>query len=141
MPAWPSLRSCARVWPDALSIAALSFVTTLSIGRHCGGQQRVSTLRPANELVALGFANAVAAMTHALPVCASLTRTSVQVSLGATTQVAGVVASLGVVAILLCCGTYLSHLPKVSKCFFRIVHRKRVLFVGSVGRHYRLFAA
>src|ERR1700729_2491945 len=75
-------------------------------GRH---NQHV---RPAQELLALGAADALAGISHGMPVGASGSRTAVNDAMGARSQVAGLIAAATVALVLVLLTGPLAQLPK-----------------------------
>ena len=85
--------------PTALAITMLGFVESIAIAKVFAQRHRYP-INPNRELVALGVSTAVAGFSHAYPVSGSFSRTAVNATSGARTQLAGVM-SAGVVALTL----------------------------------------
>jgi SulP family sulfate permease len=85
--------------PTAIAITMLGFVESIAIAKvfaHRHGYK----IRPNQELVAIGVATVAAGVSHGYPVSGSFSRTAVNASTGARTQLAGVI-SAAVVALTL----------------------------------------
>lgn len=99
---WPVLEF--QLWiellPTAAMIGLVAFVETYSIGTTLASRHR-RRVNPDQELLALGAANVAAALTGAYPVAGSFSRSSVNVSAGARTNVSALVCFLGISATLL----------------------------------------
>jgi sulfate permease, SulP family len=85
--------------PTALAITMLGFVESIAIAKVFAQRHRYP-INPNRELVALGVSTAVAGLSHGYPVSGSFSRTAVNATSGARTQLAGVI-SAGVVALIL----------------------------------------
>jgi sulfate permease, SulP family len=85
--------------PTALAITMLGFVESIAIAKVFAQRQRY-TVRPNRELVALGACTVAAGVSNGYPVSGSFSRTAVNATSGARTQLAGVM-SAGVVALTL----------------------------------------
>jgi SulP family sulfate permease len=85
--------------PAALAITMLGFVESIAIAKVFAQRHRY-TIKPNRELVALGACTVAAGLSHGYPVSGSFSRTAVNATSGARTQLAGVI-SAGVVALTL----------------------------------------
>ena len=85
--------------PTALAITMLGFVESIAIAKVFAQRHRY-TIKPNRELVALGVCTVTAGLSHGYPVSGSFSRTAVNATSGARTQLAGVI-SAGVVALTL----------------------------------------
>jgi SulP family sulfate permease len=85
--------------PTALAITMLGFVESIAIAKVFAQRHR-HTVKPNRELVALGASTVAAGLSHGYPVSGSFSRTAVNATSGARTQLAGMV-SAGVVALTL----------------------------------------
>jgi len=102
----------------APAIALVNFVESISIVKVMAARNgdRVEANR---ELMALGGANFVASFFGAYPAAGSLSKTSVSFQAGARSQVAGIVAVLTVICVLMFLTPYLYYVPKA--CLAAIV--------------------
>ncbi len=85
--------------PTAVAITMLGFIESIAIAKVFA-QRHGYAIRPNRELVAIGVATVAAGVSHSYPVSGSFSRTAVNASTGARTQLAAVV-SAGVVALTL----------------------------------------
>jgi high affinity sulfate transporter 1 len=88
------------LWPAAIGIALMSFTETIAVGRAFAlpGEPRPV---PDQELRAIGLANVLGSMFHAMPAGGGTTQTAVNCQSGARTQIAELVtAGLAVLAAL-----------------------------------------
>lgn len=81
---------------------ALSTATSMRSGR---------AVDPNSEVAALGTANLVSGFFGGFPTSASSSRTAVAISVGARTQVAGLIAALGVVALMFLVPDLIGRMP------------------------------
>jgi sulfate permease, SulP family len=89
-----------QLWPAAIGISLMSFMETIAVGRAFAG---AGDPRPDadQELRALGLANLVASMFHAMPVGGGTSQTAVNCRAGARTQVSEfATVGLSVLAVL-----------------------------------------
>ncbi len=98
--AMPDFSLIKLLWPGALGIALMSFVETIAAGRTF---TRHGEPRPkANqELLAIGAANFVGSLFHTMPAGGGTSQTAVNRSAGGRTQVAGLVAAVIGITVLL----------------------------------------
>ncbi|HEY3239704.1 MAG TPA: SulP family inorganic anion transporter, partial [Acidimicrobiia bacterium] len=73
--------------PTAVAITMLGFIESIAIAKVFA-QRHGYTIKPNRELVALGVATVAAGVSHAYPVSGSFSRTAVNASTGARTQLA-----------------------------------------------------
>jgi SulP family sulfate permease len=104
-------------WLDLLVpgvlIALISYVTSVSIAQGLASRRR-ERIDADQELLALGAANAAAAVGGALPVAASFSRSALNFSTGARTPLAGMVTALLVGAVALTLTGLFQNLPKAA---------------------------
>jgi anti-anti-sigma factor len=98
--AMPDFSLIKLLWPGALGIALMSFVETIAAGRTF---TRHGEPRPkANqELAAIGVANFVGSFFHTMPAGGGTSQTAVNRSANCRTQIAGLVAAIIGIAVLL----------------------------------------
>jgi SulP family sulfate permease len=106
---WPrfDLALLQQLLPSAVTIALVSFMEAISVGKHFARENRYD-VEPSQELVALGSANLVGGMFGAYPVAGGFSRSAVNASAGAKTQLAALV-TVSVVALTLLFLTPLFH--------------------------------
>ncbi|MFZ5491197.1 MAG: SulP family inorganic anion transporter [Pseudomonadota bacterium] len=104
-------------WLDLLVpgvlIALISYVSSVSIAQGLASRRR-ERVDTDQELLALGAANAAAAVGGALPVAASFSRSALNFSTGARTPLAGMVTALLVGAVALSLTGLFQNLPKAA---------------------------
>ncbi|MEO8182334.1 MAG: sulfate permease [Deltaproteobacteria bacterium] len=106
---WAALANWRALAPAAASIALISFVESLSVGRRLAGPADVD---PNRELVAVGAANFASGWFGGYVVAGGLSRSALHARAGAQSRFAGVVTAL-VVALTLAFFTPLfRYLPK-----------------------------
>ncbi|MBB5210663.1 SulP family inorganic anion transporter [Microbulbifer hydrolyticus] len=99
-----------RLLLPALIIALLTFVESLSIAQAVAAR-RGERLNADGELLGLGAANVTSALSGGLPVAGSFSRTAVNAEAGAASPLAGVLAALVMVPVLLFLTGMFSELP------------------------------
>jgi SulP family sulfate permease len=112
-PAMPDLSLVRLLWPGALGIALMSFTESVAAGRAFA---RHDEPRPQadQELFALGAANLVGSIFHALPAGGGTSQTAVSSKAGARTQVAALVTVTTVAATMLFLSPLISLLPQAT---------------------------
>ncbi len=102
-------------WPElilpASSIALLCFLTSISTGLSLTNKSQ-DKINPNQELLALGAANVGAALTGSFALAASLSRSMINYSSGAMTQVSNLISALVMLMSILLLTPYLANLPK-----------------------------
>lgn len=114
----PSLRLPAFGWehihtllPMAFALAVIGYTEAISIGQSLGEKNQEDTLDANRELLALGSANLVGSFFQSYSVSASFSRSAINNSMGAKTQIAGVVGVLLVALTLLFFTPLFYYLP------------------------------
>jgi sulfate permease, SulP family len=97
--------------PAAVGIFLVSFADEILTARSFAGKHD-QHVRVEQEVLAMGAANAAAALTQGFPIGASGSRTAVSDSMGVRTQLAGLVAAGTILLILLFLTDPISYLPK-----------------------------
>ncbi|GAB3264733.1 SulP family inorganic anion transporter [Chitinimonas naiadis] len=99
--AWPSVGfdGLRAIVPAVLAIALVGFVDSFSIAQSLALKRR-ETVNPDRELLALGAANTAAGLTGGFPVSASFGRSAANELAGARSQLAGVLAAVWMMLIL-----------------------------------------
>lgn len=126
-----SLNQITSLIPTALTVALMGYVGSMSI---CKAQEKPTdklTVRPNQELIAVGVANFVGAFFKAFPVSASFSRSAAFVSSGALTQVSAVVSSLVIVVIMLFLTPVFTDYPLPKTLLAAII----VLSVAGLFKH------
>jgi high affinity sulfate transporter 1 len=107
----PPLEDVLRLAPAAAGIFLVSFADEILTARAFAGK-RGEHVRASQELLAMGAANAASGFTQSFSIAASGSRTAVNDSMGARTQIAALVAAGTVLAILLFLTEPVQYLPK-----------------------------
>ena len=107
----PGVKQVFDLVPAALGLFLVSFADGILIARSFA-QRHGDRIGVDQELRAMAVASASAGVSQAFPVGASGSRTAVNESTGARSQLAAVIAALTVVGILLFLTGPIAHLPK-----------------------------
>lgn len=99
--------------PAAATIAMVSFMEAISVGRTFAQQHRYD-IYPNRELIALGFANLAGGVTGGYPIAGGFSRTAVNARAGARTQLAALITCAVVVITLLFFTRAFFYLPKAA---------------------------
>lgn len=95
----------------AFLIALIGFVESVSVGRTLGAKRR-QRIDANQELIGLGAANTVAALSGGFPVTGGFSRSVVNFDAGADTQMASILTALGITLAALFLTPALFFLPK-----------------------------
>ncbi len=113
----------------ALGVALISFADTSALSSamalRSGGRST-----PNSEAKALGAANIFSGLVQGFPTSASSSRTAVAVSVGSRTQLTGVVAAVGVLAMLVWAPGLLANLPSATLAAI-VISASFVIFDGT----------
>jgi SulP family sulfate permease len=124
LPSFSLAPFASRDWlmllPAAFMIAVIAYVEGIAIAQSLASRAR-ETINPNREFVALGVANAAAGFFGAMPVAGGLSRTMVNYSSGAKTQVASIVTALAVAISLLLFAKWFVYIPKTALAAIIIV--------------------
>lgn len=117
LPAFSRPLFSAAVWSElavsALLISLIGFVESVSVGRTLGAKRR-QNINPNQELMALGAANVASAVSSGFPVTGGFSRSVVNFDAGAQTQMAGIMAALGIALATLFLTPALYYLPQAT---------------------------
>ena len=113
--AWPSIsfELLQQLWLPALSIALISYIESVSVGKTLAAKKRTS-INPNHELIGLGAANVASAFSGAFPVTGGLSRSAVNFDAGAATQMASIFAAIGIALASLFLTPAMYFLPKAT---------------------------
>ncbi len=117
-------------------LTAGAFVVTLVSFADTGALSTATALKsgekvdPNSEIKALGAANLLSGLFQGFPTSASSSRTAVAMSVGARTQLTGVLAALGVMSLLLWAPNLLASLPSATLAAI-VISASFALFDGS----------
>ncbi|MCD5360211.1 SulP family inorganic anion transporter [Chromobacterium aquaticum] len=111
-PAWPalSLAQWSQLALPAFFIALVNYVQSLAVVQTLA-QRRGEEVDPDRELLALGLCNIGAGLSGGFPVTGGLTRSLVNAEAGAQTQLASVIAALGLLLLAGFAAAWLALLP------------------------------
>uniref|UniRef100_A0A8C5XAJ1 Solute carrier family 26 member 1 n=1 Tax=Malurus cyaneus samueli TaxID=2593467 RepID=A0A8C5XAJ1_9PASS len=99
-PKVPEFNLMLRVAVDALPLAIVSFVFTVSLSEMFA-KKYAYTIRANQEMFAVGFCNIIPSFFHSFATSAALAKTLVKTSTGCQTQVSGVISAMVVLLVLL----------------------------------------
>ncbi len=108
-----SLEVAEKLLVGAFLIAIVGFLETVSVARTLASKRRQKIV-PDQELIAMGAANIASSFTGGYPVAGSFSRSVVNFSSGAKTQLSGIVAVVFIVLTLLLLTPALYYLPKAA---------------------------
>lgn len=100
-----------HLWPSALTIGLVSFMEAISVGKHFARENHYE-VDPSQELVALGSANLAGGFFGGYPVAGGFSRTAVNASAGARTQMSALVTVSVVALTLMFLTPLLYNVPK-----------------------------
>lgn len=98
------------LFPSALLIALIGFISTSAVSQ-AQAQKREQRYFPNRELVGLSGANFASALFGGFPVSGGISRTSLNIALGAKSPLASVITACVIAVILVSFGTLLTGLP------------------------------
>jgi sulfate permease, SulP family len=119
--ALPDFSLIEKLWPGALGIALMSFTETIAAGRAFAASDEPA-LRPNQELLATGLANAGGAMLGAMPSGGGTTQTAVNRLAGARSQLAEIVTALIALLTLLLLAPLIGLMPQATLAAVVIVY-------------------
>ncbi len=106
----PRLADVLELVPAALGVFLVSFADEILTARAFAGRHN-EHVRASQELFVMGAANAAAGITQGFSIGASGSRTAVNETLGARTQIAALVAAVAVAVVLLFLTEPIQYLP------------------------------
>jgi sulfate permease, SulP family len=107
----PPWEDVVMLAPAAAGLFLVSFADEVLTARSFAGRHG-QHIRADQELLAMGAANAAAGITQGFPVGASGSRTAVNDSMGARSQIAGLLAAGAILLVLLFLTAPIAYLPK-----------------------------
>ena len=107
----PGIAAWIALAPSAALISIIVFVESVSIGKYLASRRR-EYVDADQELVALGAANLGSALSGAMPVAGSFSRSMVSFNAGARSQISAIFLALFTAATLLVFAPLFSGLPK-----------------------------
>jgi SulP family sulfate permease len=112
--------------PLAMVVTVIGYLESISVAKALANFRK-EKISPNRELVGLGAANVSAAFTGGMPVTGGFSRSLVNFSAGAQTQVASVVTALLVVLSLLLLTPLFYHIPKAVLAAIIVVAVARLI--------------
>lgn len=107
-----SLDTISMIWPVALTLALIGYLEAISIGKSMEEKSGVETINPNKELLALGTSNILGSFFQSFPITGSFSRSAVNQSAGAKTNLAGLFSVITVIMTLLFLTPLFFYLPK-----------------------------
>lgn len=132
LPALPMVgfEQVVQLVPGALALALLTVPEGVLLARAFAAR-RGESVRPNQEIAALGLANLAAGVLQGFSVGASQSRTAVNAAAGARTPLSSLVAAAGVAAFLLLLTPLLALLPSVALGAILIYAGARLIDLGE----------
>ena len=132
---WLLIRELAL---PAFLIALIGFIESVSVGKTLGAKRR-QRIDPDQELIGLGAANTAAAISGGFPVTGGFSRSVVNFDAGAETQLASVLAALGIALAAVLLTPMLYFLPKAVLAATILVAVISLIDFGTIAlaRRYR----
>ncbi len=106
----PSVSDTFDLVPGAIGLFLVSFADEILTARAYAGHHG-QHIRPSQEMLAMGAADALAGISQGMPVGASGSRTAINDSMGARSQVSGLIAAGAVAVVLVALTAPLAKLP------------------------------
>jgi sulfate permease, SulP family len=118
---WPDFSLIAALWPGALGIAVMSFTETIAAGRAFAKSEE-PPIRPNQELLATGLANAGGALFGSMPAGGGTTQTAVNRLAGARSQLAEMVTAAAALVTMLLLAPLIGLMPEATLAAVVIVY-------------------
>jgi anti-anti-sigma factor len=118
---WPDFSLAANLWTGALGIVVMSFSETIAAGRAFAKSEE-PPIRPNQELLATGLANAGGALLGAMPGGGGTSQTAVNRLAGARSQLAEVVTAGATLVTMLVLAPLISLMPEATLAAVVIVY-------------------
>jgi len=106
-----SVQNIKDLWPTALALALVGYLEAISIGKSMQDKNGEDTIDNNQELIALGTSNMAGSFFQAFPVTASFSRSAINGSLGAKTNMASIISVVMVAVTLLFLTPMFYYLP------------------------------
>ena len=132
----PGIGAWVALLPSAALISIIVFVESVSIAKFLGARRR-EAIDADQELVALGAANIGSALSGALPVAGSFSRSMVNYTSGARSQMASIFLALFTAATLLLFAPLFSGLPRAALAAIIIVAVAGLVDLRSIPETWR----
>lgn len=136
-PKMPSIELMPRIAWDAIPLAVISFAFTVSLSEMFA-KKHGYTVRPNQEMIAIGFCNIIPSFFHSFTTSAALAKTMVKDSAGCQTQVSSIVSALVVLLVLLFFAPFFYALQKcVLACIIIVSLRGALRKFRDVPKQWR----
>uniref|UniRef100_A0A9J8DIR1 Sulfate transporter n=1 Tax=Cyprinus carpio carpio TaxID=630221 RepID=A0A9J8DIR1_CYPCA len=136
-PKMPSIELMPHVAFDAIPLAVISFAFTVSLSEMFA-KKNGYTVRPNQEMIAIGFCNIIPSFFHSFTTSAALAKTMVKDSTGCQTQVSSIVSALVVLLVLLFFAPFFYALQKcVLACIIIVSLRGALRKFRDVPKQWR----
>ena len=122
--------------PDATFIALIAYIESVAIAKVTANFSGEKIL-PNQELIALGAANLVAAVSGGMPVAGSFSRTMVNFSAGARSQIAMLIAAFMLAIAVIFLSPWFEHIPKAALAAIILVAVLPLVRLGSIVQTWR----
>ena len=122
--------------PDATFIALIAYIESVAIAKVTANFSGEKIL-PNQELIALGAANLVAAISGGMPVAGSFSRTMVNFSAGARSQIAMLIAAFMLAIAVIFLSPWFEHIPKAALAAIILVAVLPLVRLGSIVQTWR----
>ncbi|AQS94117.1 sodium-independent anion transporter [Polaribacter sp. BM10] len=129
-----------ELMPIALTLVMVGYLETISIGKSLEAKQDEYSIRPNQELIALGISNMVGSLFKAYPSTSSFSRSAINQESGAKTGMAALISVIMVVITLLFLTPLFYHLPKtvlaaiIIVAVFGLVNFKEARFLWKANK-------
>ncbi len=100
--------------PSVLTVTFIGYVGSIGIAKSMEMKNRDHTIRPNQELFALGIAKVIGAFFQAVPSSGSYSRTAINDEAGAKTTISSIIAAIMVVLSLLFLTRFFYYIPKAT---------------------------
>ena len=131
--ALPDVALIEALFLPALMITLIGYIESISVGKTLGAK-RQEKVDPDQELVGLGMANIASGVSGGFPVTGGFSRSVVNFDAGAVTQVASILAGLGILMACLFLTPILFYLPKATLAATIIVAVSSLIDFGMLKR-------
>ncbi|KAJ1161846.1 hypothetical protein NDU88_002327 [Pleurodeles waltl] len=122
-PAVPDVSLFSAVFVDAIAIAIVGFSMTISMAKIFALKHGY-TVNGSQELIAVGLCNSFGSFFQTFAITCSMSRSLVQESTGGKTQIAGLLASILVLLVILVIGYLFEPLPQTVLAAIVMVNLK-----------------
>lgn len=133
----PDIDLIGSLFVGALMISLVGFMEGVSIAKSLAKTSK-DTIRPNRELAALGLANLSAGIIGSFPIAGSVTRTALNRSMGAKSNMAAIVASGVVLVSMFLLAPFLAYLPKATLAAVIVFAVYRLINFRTLGRLLRV---